>query len=85
MTQSLGLVSLLVRDYDEALGFYVGKLGFELMEDTYIAEQDKRWVVVKPPGAGELGSCLLLAQRSRNPASAIRREGEYSCSSTLRN
>ena len=64
MTQSLGLVSLVVRDYDEALKFYLGKLGFELVEDTYIPEQDKRWVVVKPPGAGELGSCLLLAKAS---------------------
>ena len=62
MKQSLGLVSLVVRDYDEALAFYVGKLGFELVEDSYIAEQDKRWVVVRPPGADESG--LLLARAS---------------------
>ena len=67
--QSIGLVSLVVRDYDEALAFYVGTLGFELIEDSCIAEQDKRWVVVAPPGGS--GCQLLLAravgdeQRSR--------------------
>lgn len=60
--QSLALVSVVVRDYDEALAFYVGTLGFELVEDTYIPEQDKRWVVVSPPGATE--SRLLLARAS---------------------
>ncbi|MEQ6289101.1 VOC family protein [Vogesella sp. GCM10023246] len=64
MKQSLGLVSLLVRDYDEALAFFVGKLGFVLLEDSYIAEQDKRWVVVSPPGASE--SRLLLARASND-------------------
>jgi len=58
--QSLALTALVVRDYDEALAFYVGKLGFELVEDTYVPEQDKRWVVVSPPGATE--SRLLLAR-----------------------
>ena len=60
--QSLGLVSLVVRDYDEALAFYVGKLGFELLEDSPVPEQQKRWVVVAPPGARE--SRLLLARAS---------------------
>jgi catechol 2,3-dioxygenase-like lactoylglutathione lyase family enzyme len=60
MKQSLGLVSLVVRDYDEALEFFVGKLGFALVEDTHIPEQSKRWVVVSPPGASE--SRLLLAK-----------------------
>jgi catechol 2,3-dioxygenase-like lactoylglutathione lyase family enzyme len=60
--QSLGLVSLVVRDYDEALSFFVGKLGFSLVEDTQIPEQNKRWVVVKPRGGN--GSCLLLARAS---------------------
>jgi len=62
MKQSLGLVSLVVRDYDDALEFFVGKLGFALVEDTYVPEQSKRWVVVSPPGASE--SRLLLARAS---------------------
>jgi catechol 2,3-dioxygenase-like lactoylglutathione lyase family enzyme len=60
--QRIGLVSLVVRDYDEALAFYVGVLGFGLVEDLYVPEQDKRWVVVAPPGA--LESRLLLARAS---------------------
>jgi catechol 2,3-dioxygenase-like lactoylglutathione lyase family enzyme len=60
--QSLSLVSLVVRDYDEALDFFVGKLGFVLVEDRDVPEQAKRWVVVSPPGAGE--SRLLLARAS---------------------
>ena len=60
MPQYLGLVSIVVRDYDEAIAFYVGKLGFSLVEDTYQPAQDKRWVVVAPPGAKE--SMLLLAR-----------------------
>ena len=62
MKQSLGLVSVVVRDYDEALEFFVGKLGFTLIEDTHVPEQSKRWVVVSPPGASE--SRLLLARAS---------------------
>jgi len=62
MKQSIGQVALVVREYDEALDFYVGALGFTLVEDTYIPEQDKRWVVVAPPGAS--ASCLLLARAS---------------------
>jgi len=60
MKQSIGLVALVVRDYDEALEFYVGTLGFSLIEDTSIPEQDKRWVVVAPPGS--TGTRLLLAR-----------------------
>jgi len=60
MTQSIGYVSLVVRDYDEAIDFYVDTLGFSLIEDTYIEAQDKRWVLVAPPGA--VGSRLLLAR-----------------------
>ncbi|MHA3770866.1 VOC family protein [Verrucomicrobiota bacterium sgz303538] len=62
MKQALGLVSLVVHDYDEALSFFIEKLGFTLVEDTYVPEQDKRWVVVSPPGATE--SRLLLARAS---------------------
>jgi len=57
--QRLGLVSLVVRDYDEALEFYVGKLGFELIEDSPVPAQNKRWVVVAPP---ESDTHLLLAR-----------------------
>jgi len=62
IAQRLGLVSLVVDDYDDALAFFVGKLGFSLVEDTVVPEQSKRWVVVAPPGASE--SRLLLAKAS---------------------
>jgi catechol 2,3-dioxygenase-like lactoylglutathione lyase family enzyme len=58
--QSIATVALVVRDYDEALAFYVGRLGFTLIEDTYIPAQDKRWVTVAPPGS--TGPLLLLAR-----------------------
>jgi catechol 2,3-dioxygenase-like lactoylglutathione lyase family enzyme len=60
MPQTIGYVALVVADYDEAIRFYVGTLGFTLVEDTFIATQNKRWVVVAPPGATE--SKLLLAR-----------------------
>jgi catechol 2,3-dioxygenase-like lactoylglutathione lyase family enzyme len=60
MTQHLALISLLVRDYDEAIAYYVDKLGFQLVEDTFQPAQNKRWVVVAPPGAVE--SRVLLAR-----------------------
>lgn len=61
MTQSISQVAIVVRDYDEALTFYVDLLGFQLIEDTRIHEQDKRWVVVAPPG---LNSARLLLARA---------------------
>jgi catechol 2,3-dioxygenase-like lactoylglutathione lyase family enzyme len=67
--QHLALTTIVVKDYDEAIDFYVGKLGFALVEDSYLPEQNKRWVVVAPRGSME--SRLLLAkavddeQRSR--------------------
>ena len=69
MKQSIGLVSLVVPEYDEALAFYVGVLGFTLIEDSFVPEQNKRWVVVAPPGATE--SQLLLA-RASSPEQASR-------------
>lgn len=60
----LALVTLVVRDYDEALAFFTGPLGFRLVEDTPLGE-DKRWVVVAPRGAA--GAGLLLA-RAATPA-----------------
>ena len=62
MKQSLVQISLLVSDYDEAIDFYTNKLGFELIEDTYLPEQDKRWVLVVPPGGS--GAAILLARAS---------------------
>ena len=57
-------LALIVRDYDEALAFYIGKLGFKLVEDSYQPEQDKRWVVIAPPGAPPGATTLLLARAS---------------------
>jgi catechol 2,3-dioxygenase-like lactoylglutathione lyase family enzyme len=59
MAQSLAHIALVVRDYDEALAWFTGKLGFALVEDSYQPEQDKRWVLVAPPGGG---TSLLLAR-----------------------
>ena len=64
MKQSIGQLSLVVREYDEAIDFYVRALGFALVEDTYVPEQDKRWVVVAPPGSIE--SRILLARASND-------------------
>ncbi len=63
VTQRLAHVALVVRDYDEAIAFYCGVLGFALVEDTYQPEQDKRWVVVAPVGGH--GTSLLLARASK--------------------
>ena len=62
MKQSIIHIALVVRDYDEAIAFYTEKLHFELIEDTCQPEQDKRWVVVSPPGS--VGTTLLLAKAS---------------------
>ncbi len=62
MKQSIAHIALLVRDYDEAIEFYTQKLHFGLVEDTYQPEQDKRWVVIAPPGSS--GTTLLLARAS---------------------
>ena len=61
MTQFISAISLIVPDYDQAIAFYVGLLGFELIEDTELSE-DKRWVLVAPPGSTE--TRLLLAKAS---------------------
>jgi catechol 2,3-dioxygenase-like lactoylglutathione lyase family enzyme len=62
LKQSIIHVALIVREYDEAIAFYCDKLHFKLVEDTYQPEQDKRWVVVAPPGSE--GTTLLLARAS---------------------
>ncbi len=62
MKQSIAHVALVVRDYDEAIEFFCDKLHFSLVEDTYQPEQDKRWVIVSPPGSND--TSLLLAHAS---------------------
>ena len=69
MTQEIAHIALVVRDYDEALAFYCGTLSFEIVEDTYQPEQDKRWVVVRPPGSK--GTTLLLARASKPEQAAF--------------
>jgi len=61
MGQWIAHIALVVKDYDEAIAFYTQKLGFRLIEDTWLSET-KRWVLVAPPGAAEC--CLLLAEAS---------------------
>lgn len=63
MVQSIIHIALVVKDYDEAIEFYTKKLNFTLIEDTYQPEQDKRWIVVSPPGS--VGTTILLARASK--------------------
>jgi len=65
----LAHIALVVRDYDEALAFYVGRLGFTLVEDTYQPAQDKRWVTIRPPHAPANATNILLA-RAATPEQA---------------
>ena len=69
MKQSIVHIALVVEDYDEAINFYVNKLKFELIEDTYQVQQNKRWVVVSPPGSN--GVTLLLARASKPEQKAV--------------
>ena len=69
MKQSIIHIALVVQDYDQAIDFYVNKLKFDLLEDTYQPEQDKRWVVVSPPGSK--GVTLLLARASNSEQAAF--------------
>ncbi len=64
MRQSLAHIALIVRDYDEAIAFYCGVLGFTLVADEIQPEQDKRWVLVRPPGTAEGSTTILLARAS---------------------
>jgi catechol 2,3-dioxygenase-like lactoylglutathione lyase family enzyme len=57
--QSIGYVTVVVREYDEAIAWYTGVLGFNLVEDTRLSA-DKRWVLVAPPGTS--GASILLAR-----------------------
>lgn len=69
MRQEIIHIALVVRDYDEAIAFYTEKLNFELLEDTYQPEQDKRWVVVAPRGS--FGCTILLAKASNENQAAF--------------
>ena len=60
MKQYIAHITLLVKDYDEAIQFYTNKLDFILIEDTKISET-KRWVLIAPPGAKECGLVLAKA------------------------
>ncbi|HET9640522.1 MAG TPA: VOC family protein [Allosphingosinicella sp.] len=62
MIRSLAHVALVVRDYDEAIAWFTGKLGFTLVADEHQPEQDKRWVLVAPPGAAAGSTSILLAR-----------------------
>jgi catechol 2,3-dioxygenase-like lactoylglutathione lyase family enzyme len=61
---TLAHIALVVRDYDEAIAWFTAVLGFTLVADEYQPEQDKRWVLVAPPGAGADAATLLLARAS---------------------
>lgn len=69
MKQSIAHVALLVRDYDEAIAYFTEVLRFTLVEDTFVHEQDKRWVLVTPPGS--TGTNLLLARPSTSEQAAF--------------
>ncbi len=67
MKQALIHIALVVREYDEAIAFFCEKLNFRVLEDTFQPEQNKRWVVVAPPGSN---SPSLLLARAANPEQA---------------
>jgi len=69
MNQAIAHIALVVKEYDEAIDFYTKKLDFILVEDTYQQEQDKRWVVVSPPG--NKGTTILLARASNQVQEAF--------------
>lgn len=69
MAQAIRHVALVVRDYDEAIAWFTNILDFELIEDTYIPEQNKRWVLVGPPGARD--ASLVLARPSNEAQRAF--------------
>ena len=72
MPQNIGYISVVVRDYDEAIAFFTQSLGFELVEDSPSTDRlgrDKRWVMVAPPGSH--GTKILLA-RASTPEEASR-------------
>jgi catechol 2,3-dioxygenase-like lactoylglutathione lyase family enzyme len=71
MTQSLSALTLVVRDYDEAIAFFVGTLGFDLLEDTRL-DATKRWVRVRPRGSSRASATSLLLARAATPEQRVR-------------
>jgi len=72
MQQKIGYIALVVRDYDEAIAFYIEKLGFLLVKDSPSQDRqgrEKRWVLIAPPGSS--GTNILLA-RASNPEETSR-------------
>lgn len=69
----LAHISLLVRDYDEAIAFY-SRLGFELVEDTFIPEQKKRWVIIRPPSAQPPSSSTSAERQIESPDKRVEQE-----------
>ena len=74
MTQHLGAISVLVRDYDEAIAYYTATLGFDLAEDTPL-DGGKRWVLVAPPGSRECRLLLARAVKAEEIAAIGRQSG----------
>ena len=74
MSQHLSALTLLVRDYDEAIAWITSRLGFALIEDTPLGD-GKRWVVVRPPGASETGLLLAKAATAEQVASIGKQAG----------
>ena len=71
MKQSIVHIALVVKDYDEAIEFYTKTLDFVLLEDTYIPEQDKRWVLISPPNSSSSQCAILLARASNDVQSTF--------------
>jgi len=74
MKQHLAQIAIIVKDYDEAIAFYTGKLGFVLRTDEQLNET-KRWVIVAPPGANECGLLLARAADERQAAAIGNQSG----------
>lgn len=74
MSQYLSAVTLLVRDYDEAIAWFTSRLGFRLVEDTPLGE-GKRWVVARPPRASKAGLLLARAATAEQAASIGKQAG----------
>jgi catechol 2,3-dioxygenase-like lactoylglutathione lyase family enzyme len=62
-------IALIVCDYDEAIAWFTGVLGFTLVAEEHQPEQDKRWLLVAPPGVDENAATLLLARAAPHPPS----------------